>query len=196
MEKIQRCPWANPDNPLYLAYHDHEWSVPTLDDRELFELLILEGAQAGLSWETILNKREHYREAFDHFDVQKVARYDEAKTAALLQNPGIIRNRRKIRSAIGNAGVFVAIQEAYGSFARYLWDFVDHTPIINHFETLEDVPAKTPLSETISKDLKARGMTFVGPTIIYALMQSAGMVNDHLTSCFKHRQHHDANRVK
>ena len=190
MKKIQRCPWANPDNPLYLAYHDHEWGVPTLDDRELFELMVLEGAQAGLSWETILNKREHYREAFDRFDIQKVARYDEAKAAALLQNPGIIRNRRKIRSAIGNAGVFVAIQEAYGSFARYLWDFVDHTPIINHFDTLDDVPAKTPLSETISKDLKARGMTFVGPTIIYALMQSAGMVNDHLTSCFKHGQHH------
>jgi len=196
MEKMQRCPWANPDNPLYLAYHDHEWGVPTLDDRDLFELLILEGAQAGLSWETILNKREHYREAFDRFDIQKVARYDEAKAAALLQNPGIIRNRRKIRSAIGNAGVFIAIQEAYGSFARYLWDFVDHMPIINHFETLEDVPAKTPLSETISKDLKARGMTFVGPTIIYALMQSAGMVNDHLTSCFKHGQHHDTNRIK
>ena len=196
MEKMQRCPWANPDNPLYLAYHDHEWGVPTLDDRDLFELLILEGAQAGLSWETILNKREHYREAFDRFDIQKVARYDEAKAAALLQNPGIIRNRRKIRSAIGNAGVFIAIQEAYGSFARYLWDFVDHTPIINHFDTLEDVPSKTPLSETISKDLKARGMTFVGPTIIYALMQSAGMVNDHLTSCFKHGQHHDTNRIK
>jgi len=196
MKKTQRCPWANPDNPLYLSYHDDEWGVPTLDDKDLFELLILEGAQAGLSWETILNKRDHYRKAFDRFDVQKVAQYKEAKVTALLQNSSIVRNRRKIDSAINNARVFIAIQKTHGSFAHYLWDFVDHAPIINHFDTPDDVPDKTPLSEAISKDLKARGMTFVGPTIMYALMQSAGMVNDHLTSCFKYDQHHDVNWVK
>ena len=179
-----RCPWANPNNPRYLDYHDHEWGVPTYDDRVLFELLVLEGAQAGLSWETVLNKRENYREAFDYFDVQKVAAYDEAKIATLLQNSGIIRNQLKIRSAIRNAKVFIEIQEEFGSFSTFIWGFVDHTPILNHFEHIEELPAQTPLSESLSEALKKRGMNFVGPTIMYAYMQSTGMVNDHLAGCF------------
>jgi len=179
-----RCPWANPRNPLYLDYHDHEWGVPTYEDRELFELLVLEGAQAGLSWETILNKRERYRELFDGFDVSKVAAYDEAKVAALLHDSGIVRNRLKIHAAITNARVFIGIQKEFGSFSEFIWGFVEHTPILNHFETIAEVPASTPLSEEISKDLKKRGMKFVGPTIIYAYMQSIGMVNDHLMGCF------------
>ena len=181
---LPRCPWANPNNPLYLDYHDHEWGVPTYDDKALFELLILEGAQAGLSWETVLNKRENYRKAFDHFDVQKVAAYDEKKIESLLQNPGIIRNQRKIRSAIRNAKVFIEIQKEFGSFSTFIWGYVNHTPILNHFEHIKEVPAQTPLSESISKALKKRGMNFVGPTIIYAYMQSIGMVNDHLVGCF------------
>ena len=180
-----RCSWANPSNPLYLDYHDHEWGVPTYEDRALFELLVLEGAQAGLSWETVLNKRENYRKAFDDFDVQKVAAYDEDKIATLLQNPGIIRNQLKIRSAIRNAKVFIEIQEEFGSFSAFIWGYVDHTPILNHFEDINEIPAQTPLSESISKALKKRGMNFVGPTIMYAYMQSTGMVNDHLAGCFK-----------
>ena len=181
-----RCPWANPRNTLYLDYHDHEWGVPSYEDRILFELLVLEGAQAGLSWETILNKRERYREVFDGFDVHKVAAYDETKVAALLRDSGIIRNRLKIHAAITNARVFIEIQEEYGSFREFIWGFVGHTPIVNHFESMAEVPASTPLSEEISKDLKRRGMKFVGPTIIYAYMQSIGMVNDHLLGCIKH----------
>ena len=181
-----RCPWANPRNPLYLAYHDHEWGVPCYGERELFELLVLEGAQAGLSWETILNKREWYREVFDGFDVRKVAAYDEAKVAALLRDSGIVRNRLKIHAAITNACVFIEIQKEYGSFREFIWGFVGHTPILNHFESMAEVPASTPLSEEISKALKKRGMKFVGSTIIYAYMQSIGMVNDHLLGCIKH----------
>ena len=179
-----RCPWANPNNPLYLAYHDHEWGVPTYEDHALFELLILEGAQAGLSWETVLNKREGYRKAFDGFDVDKVAAYDEAQIESLLQNPGIIRNRLKIRSTIRNAKVFIGIQKEFGSFSEFIWGYVDHTPILNHVEHIQELPTQTPLSEDISKELKKRGMNFVGPTIIYAYMQSTGIVNDHLAGCF------------
>ena len=182
-----RCPWANLSNPLYLAYHDNEWGKPTYDDRMLFELLVLEGAQAGLSWETVLNKRENYRESFDNFDVKKVAVYDEKKIESLLTNPGIIRNRRKIYSAIRNAKVFLEIQREHGSFSAYIWAFVDDKPLIHHFQTSEEVPAQTPLSESISKALKKRGMNFVGPTIVYAYMQSIGMVDDHLTGCFCHQ---------
>jgi len=181
-----RCPWANPKNPLYLKYHDHEWGVPSYEDRELFELLILEGAQAGLSWETILNKRERYREQFDDFDVHKVAAYNETKVTTLLCDSGIIRNRLKIHAAITNARIFIEIQKEFGSFSTFIWGFVDHTPILNHYESIEEVPTATPLSEEISKNLKKRGMKFVGPTIIYAYMQSIGMVNDHLLGCFKH----------
>ena len=181
-----RCSWANPSNPLYLAYHDHEWGVPTYDDKALFELIVLEGAQAGLSWETILNKRENYREAFDGFDVQKVAAYDEEKIEALLQNAGIVRNQLKIRSAIRNAKVFIEIQEEFGSFSAFIWAYVDHRPILNHFKNSEEVPASTALSDMLSKELKSRGMNFVGSTIMYAYMQSIGMVNDHLVGCFKH----------
>ncbi len=181
-----RCSWANPSNPLYLAYHDHEWGVPTYDDKALFELIVLEGAQAGLSWETILNKRDNYREVFDGFDVQKVAAYDEEKIEALLQNAGIVRNQLKIRSAIRNAKVFIEIQEEFGSFSAFIWAYVDHRPILNHFKNSEEVPASTALSDMLSKELKSRGMNFVGSTIMYAYMQSIGMVNDHLLGCFKH----------
>lgn len=184
MQNISRCPWANPDNPRYLAYHDHEWGVPLHDDRLLFELLVLESAQAGLSWETVLNKRSNYREAFDGFDLHKVAAYDNAKKDALLHNSGIIRNRRKIEAAIDNAKVVIEIQEEFGSFDSYIWGFVGGVPVINRFTDIAEVPASTPLSEKISKALKQRGMRFVGPTIIYAYMQAIGMVNDHLRSCF------------
>ncbi len=184
MQKITRCLWANPNNPRYLAYHDHEWGKPLHDDRMLFEMLVLEGAQAGLSWETVLNKRENYREAFDGFDVRRVAAYDEAKIDALLHNSGIIRNRRKIEAAIDNAKSYLQIQEEYGSFDRYIWGFVAGIPIVNDFKTIAEVPASTPLSEEISKALKRRGMRFVGPTILYAYMQAIGMVDDHLAECF------------
>lgn len=183
-----RCWWATPTDPLYIDYHDKEWGVPTHDDRMLFEMLILEGAQAGLSWSTILHKRANYREAFDHFDVEKVAAYDERKIQALLQNKGIVRNKLKISSAVKNAGIFAAIQQQFGSFDCYIWSYVNYKPIINHWQKPEDVPAETPLSKSISRDLKKRGMSFVGPTIIYAYMQSIGMVNDHLVDCFRHKE--------
>lgn len=183
-QHLNRCGWVDMNNPLYVAYHDQEWGVPVHDERKHFEMLVLEGAQAGLSWATILNRREGYRKAFDNFDPEKVAAYDEKKVDALLQNPGIIRNRLKVKSAIKNARVFLAIQSACGSFDHYLWGFVDHKPIVNQFKTLAEIPAQTPLSQEISKDLKKRGMSFVGPTIIYAHMQAIGMVNDHLVDCF------------
>ncbi|WXU00178.1 MAG: DNA-3-methyladenine glycosylase 1 [Catillopecten margaritatus gill symbiont] len=183
-----RCAWTNLDNVLYVKYHDEEWGVPTHDERALFEMLILEGAQAGLSWETILNKRENYRKAFDNFDPQKVAKYDNDKQNELLQDAGIVRNRLKIKSAIQNAKAFLEIQTEFGRFDSYIWGFVNHQTIVNHFESLADLPASTQLSEEISKDLKKRGMNFVGPTIIYAYMQSIGMVNDHETTCFRHTQ--------
>jgi DNA-3-methyladenine glycosylase I len=182
---IERCSWCG-DDPLYVAYHDEEWGVPVNDDRTLFEFLILEGAQAGLSWSTILKKREGYRAAFDGFDPAIVARYDERKTAKLLADPGIVRNRLKVASAVSNAQAFLAVQEEYGSFSNYIWAFVDGTPIQNEWRTLAEIPAKTPLAETISKDLKKRGFRFVGPTIIYAHMQATGMVNDHIISCFRY----------
>ena len=183
----KRCDWAG-DDPLYIAYHDQEWGQPVHDDRELFELLILEGAQAGLSWITILRKRENYRAAFDNFDPEKVTRYDETKIASLLQDGGIIRNRLKIKSAVQNAGAFLKVQEEFGSFNRYIWGFVDHTPIHNAWEKMSQIPASTSLSEQISKDLKTRGFNFVGPTIVYAYMQSIGMVNDHTTDCFRYEE--------
>jgi DNA-3-methyladenine glycosylase I len=180
-----RCPW--PIDDLYIAYHDTEWGVPVHDDRLLFEFLVLEGAQAGLSWHIILKKRENYRKAFDHFDPQKVARYRPAKIAALLGNPGIVRNRLKIAAAVKNARAFLAVQEEFGSFDRYIWRFVEGRPILNTHRSMKDVPARTPESDAMSKDLKQRGFTFVGSTICYAHMQATGMVNDHLVTCFRHK---------
>jgi DNA-3-methyladenine glycosylase I len=182
-----RCAWAGTD-PLYVAYHDEEWGVPVHDDRTLFEMLILEGAQAGLSWITILRKREAYRAAFDNFDPAIVAEYDEAKVAALLNDAGIVRNRLKIAGAIRNARAFLAVQNDVGSFDEYIWQFVDGTPIQNCRQTMGDIPARTPLSDAISKDLKKRGFTFVGSTIVYAHMQATGMVNDHVADCFRYGQ--------
>jgi DNA-3-methyladenine glycosylase I len=179
-----RCPW--PTTPLYVAYHDHEWGVPLHDDRRLFEFLVLEGAQAGLSWLTILNKRAHYRRAFDGFDPVKVARYGARKIAALLADPGIVRNRLKIAAAVRNARAFLAVQRECGSFDRYLWRFVDGRPVQNAWRTLQEVPARTPVSDAMSADLRARGFTFVGSTICYAHMQATGMVNDHLVTCPRH----------
>jgi DNA-3-methyladenine glycosylase I len=182
-----RCEWAGSD-PLYIQYHDQEWGVPVHDDRTLFEFLVLEGAQAGLSWITILRRRENYRQAFDKFDPQKVAQYNPTKIERLLQDPGIIRNKLKVNSAVQNAQAFLRIQEEFGSFNQYIWEFVDHRPIINTWTQMNQIPASTPLSETISKDLKQRGFNFVGPTIVYAHMQATGMVNDHVVSCFRYKQ--------
>ena len=182
-----RCGWAGTD-PLYVAYHDEEWGVPVHDDHTLFEFLILEGAQAGLSWSTILNKRENYRRAFDNFDPAKVAAYDETKVAELLNDPGIVRNKLKVRSAVGNARAFLAIQEEFGSFDAYIWQFVGGQPKQNSRQTLAEVPAQTAESEAMSKDLRKRGFNFVGPTICYAFMQAVGMVNDHTTDCFRHQE--------
>lgn len=186
-----RCAWAG-DTPIYVSYHDNEWGRPVHDDNRLFEMLILEGMQAGLSWITILKKREAFREAFDGFDPEKVALYDEAKIQELLANEKIIRNRLKLNAAVTNARAFLKVQEEYGSFHQFLWAYVDGTPIQNHWERLEQVPAKTPLSDQISRDLKKLGFKFVGSTIIYAYMQSIGMVNDHITSCFVYEEIHRA----
>ncbi len=182
-----RCPWAGNDDE-YIAYHDHEWGVPVHDDHKFFEFLILEGAQAGVSWQTILRKRENYRRAFAAFDPVVVAGYDEQKVGELLLDAGLVRNRLKINSAVRNAREFVRIQEEFGSFDSYIWDFVGGRPIVNEWESLRQVPAETIESRTISKDLKKRGFSFVGPTIIYAFMQATGIVNDHLVSCFRHAQ--------
>ncbi|MFT4147532.1 MAG: DNA-3-methyladenine glycosylase I [Micrococcaceae bacterium] len=181
-----RCGWAK--NDLAIKYHDNEWGVPLHDDHKLFELLILEGAQAGLSWDTVLAKRENYREAFDGFDIKTVADYDTAKCEELQQNSGIIRNKLKIASAVQNAQAYLKVQEEFGGFDKYLWGFVDNKPIVNSWTELAKVPASTETSETISKDMKIRGFNFVGPTIIYAYMQSTGLVNDHLTSCFRYNE--------
>lgn len=181
-EKI-RCPWSG-DSQIYIDYHDNEWGRPVHNDRKLFEMLILEGAQAGLSWITVLKKRENYRQAFDGFDPNKVAIYDEKKVQELLANEGIIRNRLKISSAIGNAKAFLEIVKKHGSFDKFIWEYVNNSPIINHFEKIEDLPATSPISDKISKDLKKLGCNFVGSTIIYSFMQACGLVNDHLTSCF------------
>ncbi len=182
MAEKKRC-WGNV-SPLMEKYHDEEWGTPLHDETRLFEFLILDGAQAGLSWNTILNKRENFRTALDNFDYTKIAQYDETKKAELMTNPGIIRNRLKIESLSKNARAFMAIQKEFGSFDAYLWDFVNGVPIQNGWTSWSDVPAKTDLSEQISKDLKKRGFKFVGPTIIYAFMQAIGMVNDHLVDCF------------
>ena len=181
-----RCPWCG-DDPLYQHYHDHEWGVPDHDDRSLFECLNLEGAQAGLSWITVLRKREHYRQVFDGFDAEKVVRYDEAKVAALLADPGIIRNRLKVAATIGNAQAYLTLRDEGLTLSDLLWDFVDGSPQINHFRSLKEVPVTTPVAEAMSKALKKRGFKFVGPTIVYAFMQATGMVNDHLTSCPRYR---------
>jgi DNA-3-methyladenine glycosylase I len=183
-----RCPWVDLSKPDYVAYHDEEWGVPVHDDRLLFEFLILEGAQAGLSWYTVLRKRNNYRSLFDGFDPQKVARYDGEKVAALLSNPGIIRNRAKIGAAVQNARCFLAVQEEFGSFDAYLWRFVDGRPIVNEVRTLADYPATSPQSDALSKDLRRRGFAFVGSTICYAHMQAVGMVNDHVLDCFRRSQ--------
>ncbi len=182
---VNRCGWAGPD-PLYIAYHDDEWGLPLHDERALFELLILEGVQAGLSWLTILKKRDGYRAAFDNFDAVRIADYDDAKIADLLADPGIVRNRLKVQATITNARACLALRDAGGGLDAYLWDFVDGAPITNRWRSLEEVPASTALSDRVSKDLKSRGFKFVGPTIVYAYLQSAGLVNDHVVDCFRH----------
>jgi DNA-3-methyladenine glycosylase I len=184
---LVRCAWASGDT-LSIAYHDLEWGAPVHDDRELFEFLILEGAQAGLSWSTILKKRPAYRLAFDRFDPRKVAQYDEGKLAALLNNAGIVRNRLKIRSAVRNAQAFLAVQKEFGSFNAYIWGFVGGQPVQNRWRRIGNVPARTPQSDAMSKDLVRRGFTFVGSTICYAFMQATGMVNDHIVGCFRHKE--------
>ncbi len=181
-----RCEWAGSD-PLYLQYHDDEWGVPVHDDRHLFEMLILEGAQAGLSWITILRKRENYRKAFSNFDARKIARYNDKKIAALLFNEGIVRNRLKINATLENARAFLAVQKEFGSFDAYIWQFVDGRPKQNVWKSLKEIPAQTRESEAMSKDLLKRGFRFVGPTICYAFMQAVGMVNDHVVGCFRYK---------
>ena len=183
---MKRCAWAK--NDLAIRYHDEEWGVPVHDDQRLFEFLVLEGAQAGLSWDTILRKRDAYRETFDGFDPVRVARYSDAKREKLLQNEGIIRNRLKIASAVSNAKSFLKVQDEVGSFDRYIWDFVGGKPIVNKTKSTADIVAKTEISDAISKDLRKRGFNFVGSTIMYAFMQATGMVNDHLTSCFRYKE--------
>lgn len=183
MKELKRCSWVTWD-PVYISYHDNEWGKPIYDDRLLFEFLILEGAQAGLSWITILKKRENYRKAFDNFDPEIVARYDDKKVAELLADKGIVRNRRKIEAAVQNAQSFLEIQKEFGSFSSYIWNFVGGKPINNSWKTIEEVPTKTQLSDAMSKDLKKRGFKFVGSTICYSFMQAVGMVNDHTQDCF------------
>jgi DNA-3-methyladenine glycosylase I len=183
----KRCEWAG-DDPLYVEYHDREWGVPEHDDRKLFEFLLLEGAQAGLSWITILRKRENYRLAFDGFDPELVARYEEPKLEALLADPGIVRNRLKVRSAVTNARAFLEVQQEFGSFDAFLWRFVDGVPQKNAWKNLGEVPASTPTSDALSKDLKRRGFKFVGSTILYAYMQSMGLVNDHVVDCIRYHK--------
>jgi len=184
---LNRCEWCLADD-LYLHYHDHEWGVPVHDEQKLFEFLTLEGAQAGLSWITVLRKRESYRALFDGFDPQKIARYDQKKISVLIDNKGIIRNRLKIEATIKNARAFLTVQEKFGSFDHYIWDFVDGQTIQNRFKTLKEIPAETGISRIISKDMKKRGFSFVGPTIVYAHMQATGMVNDHIINCHRYHQ--------
>lgn len=186
-KKKKRCIWCL-GSELYIDYHDTEWGVPVHDDRHLFEMLMLEGAQAGLSWITVLNKRVTYKKAFDNFDAKKMARYTDKKLEKLLQNPGIIRNKLKVKSAVKNARGFLAVQEEFGSFDQYIWQFVDGQPIQNTYKSMQDVPAKTKESDAMSKDLKKRGFSFVGSTICYAYMQGVGMVNDHTTDCFRWKE--------
>lgn len=188
MKEPRRCDWRSMDKQIYRDYHDKEWGTPIHDDRAIFQKLVLDGFQAGLSWSTILNKRENFRKAFDDFDFNKVARYDKKKVNQLLKNNGIIRNRMKIEAAIKNAQVFIEIRKEFGTFDKYLWQFVGGKPIINNFKSLSEMPAKTEVSERLSRDLKKRGMSFVGPTIIYAFMQAAGMVIDHQVHCFRYKE--------
>ncbi len=180
-----RCPWCGTD-PLYVAYHDTEWGVPVYDDQLLFEFLVLESFQAGLSWLTILRKRENFRKALDGFDYHKIARYSDTKLNQLMNDSGIIRNRLKIEATVTNARAFIQVQQEFGSFSKYIWGFVGGEPIQNHWKTLQEVPATTSLSDQISKDLKKRGFKFLGSTVVYAHMQATGMINDHLTSCFRY----------
>jgi DNA-3-methyladenine glycosylase I len=185
--EVKRCWWCG-DDPLYMDYHDTEWGVPVHDDRQLFEFLCLEGAQAGLSWITILRKRENYRKAFDRFDAEKIARYRPARIEKLLNNPGIVRNKLKVNGFVKNARAYLEMRDAGLTLDEYFWDFVDGKPMQNHFRETGQVPGNTPLSDQISKDLKKRGFTFVGSTIVYAFMQAAGLVNDHLVGCYRHRE--------
>ena len=184
---IKRCEWCG-DDPLYVKYHDEEWGVPVHDDRKHFEMIILDGAQAGLSWITVLRKRENYRKAFDNFNPEIVAGYGEKKIEELLNNPGIIRNKLKIKSAITNAQAFLKIQKEFGSFDKYIWQFVGGKPIVNKWKSIKELPATSKESDAMSKDLKKRGFKFVGSTICYAYMQAAGMVNDHIVSCFRYKE--------
>lgn len=184
---VKRCTWCGSD-PQYIAYHDEDWGVPVYDDRLLFEMLILEGAQAGLSWLTILKKRDNYRKAFHDFDADRIARYDQQEIDRLMQDAGIVRNRLKIEAAVKNARGFLQIREEFSSFAAYLWRYVDGKQIVNEWKALSDIPAHTKISNQLSKDLKKRGFNFIGPTICYAFMQSIGMVNDHTTDCFRYRE--------
>ena len=184
----ERCDWCEGTFELYIDYHDREWGVPVRDDRKQFEFLTLESAQAGLSWSTILKKREGYRKAFADFDVEKVARFTEQKIQQMLSNPEIIRNESKIRSAVSNAQKFIAVQDEFGSFCNYIWGFVDGKPIQNRWETMREVPATTDVSDRMSNDMKQRGFRFIGSTTLYAHMQATGLVNDHLVSCFRHRE--------
>lgn len=185
---LQRCPWLDLDKPDYVAYHDREWGVPVHDDRKHFEFLTLESAQAGLSWYTVLRKRANYRQAFAKFDPAKVARFSAVTVEQMLQDPGLIRNRRKINAAVENARHFLAVQDEFGSFSTYIWRFVDGEPIVNEFRTLADLPATSRESDALSKDLKSRGFKFIGSTVIYAHMQATGMVNDHVLDCFRRSQ--------
>ncbi len=186
-DKITRCEWSGND-PLYHDYHDKEWGEPVYDDQKLFEFLILETFQAGLSWITILRKRDNFRKALDNFDYKKVAKYDEVKYEELLNNAGIIRNKLKIKAAISNAIAFMEVQQEFGTFSKYIWDFVDGKPVQNAFKNIKELPATTDLSDRVSKDLKKRGFKFVGSTVIYAHMQATGMVNDHLITCFRYKE--------
>lgn len=188
---MPRCPWGTKDE-LYIKYHDEDWGVPVHDDHKQFEFLVLESAQAGLSWYTILKKRENYREAYDGFDPEKVAKYDEEKVEELMQNAGIVRNRRKIEASVNNAKRFLEIQKEFGNFCNYIWKFVDNKPLINHWKDMSEMPAKTELSDRVSRDLKKRGFKFLGSTIVYSHLQATGLINDHLTNCFRWKECQDA----
>jgi DNA-3-methyladenine glycosylase I len=184
---MNRCPWCGTDE-LYVKYHDEEWGVPVHEDRKHFEFLVLESAQAGLSWITILRKRENYRSAFDNFDPVRIAEYDEQKINELLQNPGIIRNRKKVEAAVNNANQFLKIQQEFGSFDNYIWSFVDNKPVVNHWQSISEVPATSEFSDKVSKDLKSRGFKFLGTIVIYSHLQAIGVINDHLADCFRHKE--------
>ena len=187
MAEKKRCDWSGSD-PIFVEYHDHEWGVPVRDDRKQFEFLVLESAQAGLSWLTILKRREGYRRLYEGFDPEKVVRFDEARIQTMLQDTGIIRNRKKIESSINNARRFLEVREQYGSFSNYFWGFTGGKQVVNHFTSMNEIPATTPLSDTITKDMKQRGFQFLGSTILYAHMQATGLVNDHMVECFRHKE--------